>query len=294
MKKPKKTAETVYQEVTEIHMREARFNLRGASPLIMHRFSQKAWRELLYPSPRENQAALEQTLKHDPMDEYRGAFYRNRDDETPTLFHLPNGCFHGAIAQAAIDIPGAAKAQIERLTRVVDVQINLYGTPQIFCAMVRNSGITRTPDVRTRPIFPQWACTIVVRYVGSILTEKTIAALVGAAGKIVGIGDWRGEKGGPYGSWELVDDKDERFRSISKQQNRKAQQLAFDSPAFFDTDTEELLTWFSQEVERREMNGLLKTGRKLEPAKGLRTILERGGGKNDEAGDYLGVEKELA
>jgi len=246
----KKTEEVI--EISEIQMSEAQFYVVGTSPLIMHRFSRKAWQELLMPSVRENRASLEQKLKHDPHAEYRGAFYRNRDPKAPALFHLPNGAFHGALAAAALDMPGAKKAQIERLTRVTDINIDLFGVPEIFCAMVRNSDIAHTPDVRTRPIFPRWCCVVTIRFVKNIVTQRTIANLFGAAGAITGIGDWRGQKGGPYGSWKLVGPNDHQFREIKKQ-GRTVQLKAYEKPAYYDEDTTEILGWFESEVRRREM-----------------------------------------
>jgi hypothetical protein len=290
MKAPKKNERI---EIQEIHMNEVRFNVLGETPFIMHRFSQKAWRELLMPSASANRAELEQRLKHDPFAEYRGAFYRNRDPESPTMFHCPNGMFHAALSSAALDIPGAAKAKIERLTRVVDVNIELYGIPQIFCAMVRNSDINHTPDVRTRPIFPEWGCCITVRYMKNTLSERTVANLISAGGKIVGIGDWRPQKGGPYGCYEIVGDNDKRFKTLVKQQGHRQQKLAYEHPAYFDEDTEELLTWFSEEVQRREKDGLLmKMDDHLEQEGGRRVILERGKKGNADGGnEYLGVQE---
>jgi hypothetical protein len=246
--------EDVVVEINEIESAELRFNVLGASPLIMHRYPFKAWQELLLPSIKENRAALEQTLKHQPYREYRESFYRNRDKAAKAFFHLPNGMFAGAIAQAAVDIPGAARAQIERLTRVPDVNIEVFGVPQVFCAMVRNSGYPRTPDVRTRPIFPQWACRVTVRYCRPQLTERAIGRLMGAAGLIVGVGDWRGEKGGPFGSYRIVNNNDPEFNLIVNKQGREPQEEAYNNPVFYDEDTENILTWFTEEVRRREQD----------------------------------------
>jgi hypothetical protein len=80
-----------------------------------------------------------------------------------------------------------------------------------------------------------------------------MAHLVGAAGKIVGVGDWRGQKGGPYGAFKVVGDNDAAFKRIVKEQGREAQLRALETPQFFDEDTRELLTWFEEEVGRREM-----------------------------------------
>lgn len=254
-KKPKETVESIQVEIQEIATGIVRFNVLGDSPLIMHRYPFKAWMELVLPSKHQNRAALEQTLKHVPIEEYRESTYQNRDVKRPAQFHLPNGMFAGCIAQTGVDIPGASRAVLERLTRVIDINIDLFGIPQIFCAMVRNSGQNRTPDVRTRAIFPQWACGITVRYIKPQLTERNITNLMGAAGMINGIGDWRGEKGGPYGAFKIVSDNDPEFKSIVKNQTRKLQQAALASPAYFDEDTQKLLTWFDEELKNREQDG---------------------------------------
>lgn len=239
-------------EVNEIIMAESRFNVLGVSPMIMNRFSQKAWQELLFPSARRSRATLESALKHDPIAEFRGALYRNRDPKQPALFHIPNGAFHQVLCNAGIDIPGAAKAKLERLTSVVETQVNVFGVPQLFMSMVRNSDMNRTPDVRTRPVFPEWACTVTIRYVKSLVTEKTIANLFGASGVIGGIGDWRPQKGGSFGAFRVVDDNDATFSAIVNKQGRAAQQKAYDHPIFFDQDTEELMAWFEDELRLRE------------------------------------------
>jgi hypothetical protein len=283
MKAVKKSTESPEVEIHEISFSEMRFPLLGTSPLIMNRFSAKAWHELLLPSARtKNRASLEQTLKHDPLAEFQGSLYKTKE-QSSAMFHFPTGAFHKSIAQAAIDLPGAKRAQIERLTKVTDVNIQLFGVPQIYMAMVRNSDINRTPDVRTRSIFPQWACVINVRFVRSIITHRSVAHLVSAAGALVGIGDWRSEKGGGYGAFEVVDDNDKRYIHLLKTQARAAQEEAYLHPDPFDTDTEDIFTWFNTEVKRREKEGHLKQI----DLPNVRVHIERG---NAADAEYLGTE----
>jgi hypothetical protein len=264
--KTKDKTEEAIVEVLEINMREAHLCFVGTSPMIQHRFHQKAWQQLLLPPRTTNRAERQRTLKHDPVAEFRGALYKNRDSARPSLFHIPSGSFAKAIAAAAIDLPGAKRAQIERLTRIADVNIDLFGVPNLFMSMVRNSDINRTPDVRTRPIFPQWAGKFTISFVREILTEKVICNLAGAAGHIVGIGDWRPQKGGPFGCFRLCAHDDPEYNLIVAKQGRKAQQAAFDSPIFHDEDTAELMAWFENEVATREMESKLS-----ESAPGKRT-----------------------
>lgn len=220
--------------------------------IIMHRYSKKAREQLLFPKGRINSAEKAENLKHDPLGEYRECFYRNRDSSEPALFHLPTGMFSKALAAAALDMPGASKAQILRLASVTTRQINVFGVPQMFMAMTRSSDMARTPDVRTRPVFPVAACKIEIEFVSSLLKQNQIVNLLAAAGVIVGIGDWRPQKGGPHGKFRIVDANDPEYLRIVKTGGKAAQQAAYEKPVAYDFDTEELYGWFCEEVERRE------------------------------------------
>ena len=135
-------------------------------------------------------------MKHEPYEEFVDACYQFTDeDKAPTRLWMKGSAFHGAMASVAIDMVGAKKAQIGRLTNVPIEKVAIFGVPKIWCTIVRSSDMARTPDVRTLPILPKWACTIDVRFVGSLIKAASIGNLLGAAGVIVGIGDGRPEKG---------------------------------------------------------------------------------------------------
>ena len=241
-------------DVLKIEMGEVYFHIVGTTPMIMNRLPAKAAQQLLLPPKRRNRAELESSLKHDPVGEFRNAVCLNRDTKTPALFHLPDGAFRKAIAQAALDIPGAKKAEVGRLISIPATQIDLYGVPYMFTRIVRMGGMTKTPDVRTRAIFPQWACRLPVRFVKTKLNQGTIANLLMAAGIIVGIGDYRNEKGaGSYGCFKVVNDNDAEFEAIIKKQARAAQVKAMNSPMPYDDETDELISWFNSEADRREL-----------------------------------------
>lgn len=232
-------------------------NIVGTSPFIMHRFAFKAWQELLMPSQKKNAAAKAESLKHDPLNEYRECLYKNRDDATPTLFHVPTAMLQEAIASAALDMPGATKSSVSRWVSVqgdIDAgTLCLYGVPELYTTMVRSSDMNHTPDVRTRPIFRKWAIRhLMVTFKEDPLNKPAIMNLLGAAGQIVGCGDWRPQKGGSMGKFRVCDDSDPEFQEIIAHQGRDVQQLAFESPAYYDQDTEDIITWFQAEIARRE------------------------------------------
>lgn len=238
-------------EISPLREETIRFALLGKTPLIAHDFSQKARQELLFPGGRKTEADRQAFLKHDPREEYRESV--RVLDEGPTAIVYPTGAFKGAMMTAALDLPGPAKAQIGRLVQVEGEWVHLYGVPVLGMDMVRNSDAKRTPDVRTRAYQPEWACVIDVTFQKTMGLNRTkIANLLAAAGKTIGVGDWRPEKGkGTYGQWKIVDQNDEAFKRTLKEGGREAQLAAIEDPAFFDDAAEELFNWFYAELGRR-------------------------------------------
>jgi hypothetical protein len=244
--------QSIEMVIESIRIGTLRAFLLGTSALIMHRFSKKAREELLLPRGDLNKAEKAEHLKHDPLAEFRESIYRNRDENTPTFIHFPSGAFGKAMASTALDIPGATKAQMARLTNVVSTQVNLYGVPQLYMAMVRNSDMNHTPDIRTRAIFPEWACELEAEFVATLIKEGQFANLLAAAGRIRGIGDWRPEKGGMHGMFRIATEDDPELRRVMREGGREAQIAAYTNPKHYDYETEELMVWFKEECIRRE------------------------------------------
>jgi hypothetical protein len=227
--------------------------LLGTSALVMNRMAKKAREHLLWPPRRVNRAGREAVQKHNPPVEFNDAIYRCRDSNAPTLVHIPNGAFKKAMAQAAIDVAGASKAEIGRLVQVVDPIVHVYGIPYLYMDTVRQAGISRTPDIRTRALFKQWAVELTIRYVRTNIREQDIANLVANAGILVGVGDGRVEKGTfANGQWEVVQGDDRTWHDIVAKQGRAAQIAAMEKMECSDLDSEELLSWYQTEVIRRE------------------------------------------
>lgn len=237
--------------VTAIQQKALSIHVEGESPLIVHRLSRYAQRELLLPAAKKNRAERAGTTKHDPIAEYRESFYISRDTNSDTMVVLPAAAFKGAVMTAALDMPGAAKSQIGRLTYIAETEVAIYGTPEIYITEVRNSGMNRTPDMRTRPIIPHWAATFTMRFTVPLLNESTVGTLIAASGQLAGVGDGRPEKGKlAFGRFQLVDKA--RFNELKKTLGkRKEQEAAYQNPQAYDDDTRELLTWFHAEASRR-------------------------------------------
>jgi hypothetical protein len=237
-------------QIIEVQTASITVAIVGTTPLILNRLSEKAKHELLMPAPRKTAADKASKLKHEPLAEFRASPHTM--GEGPTLLAIPATALKGAMRTAALDLPGAKKSQIGRLTYIAGEYIGVYGIPKVFTTTVRSADMNRTPDIRTRCIIPHWCATATITFVKPIMREQAIANLVAAAGITVGVGDFRPEKGaGNYGQFTVVGADDERLLELMRTGGREAQQAAMDEPQAYDEQTEELLAWFDVEVKRR-------------------------------------------
>lgn len=239
-------------QILEINTGRLDVFIKGTSPLIMNRMSQKVWFELLAPKGRKSTSEKASSLKHDPLQEFRDAPYVIANPKANTLLGVMASGFKKAMGTAALRTPGVKKTEIGQLVYVPGEFIEVYGAPKVFMSITRSADINKTPDVRTRAILPEWACKLTVTFVKPALRETSIANLLAAAGIISGIGDWRQEKGsGSFGSFVLTSPDDPEFKRIVSTMGRKAQQEAMDSPEPYNDETSEMLAWFDVEMKRR-------------------------------------------
>ena len=214
--------------------------------------AEKAKRALLLPSGRKTAIEKAQSLKHDPLGEFQASVYRHQGDDKPTRLKFPSPAFKGVLETAALEVPGAKKAQIGRLTWISGTHVNIYGTPQLRMDVVRSADIAKPRNIRTRAIVEHWCCEIELNYVKPTLTLQTVINLLAAGGIVVGIGDFRQEKGaGNYGQFRVAPEHDEEFARIKAHGGREAQDEALRVAEPYDDETAELLAWWHEEAQRR-------------------------------------------
>lgn len=245
-------------EILKVEKSQITVLIRGTSPLIINRVSEKASRELLMPKGRKTAADKAANLKHNPLEEFRDSPYVISDDDAPTYIAITAGTVKAAMGTAALDLPGARKAQIGRLVYVEagayrDL-IPVYGEPQVLMSVVRSADMNRTPDIRTRCIVPEWCALVTISFVPPTLREQAVLNLLAAAGITAGLGDWRPQKGsGSFGQFEIVNSDDPRAHQIMALWGREAQKRALESqhPTLYDLETEKMYHWFEEEAPRR-------------------------------------------
>jgi hypothetical protein len=242
--------------IVTVERGKAKFHILGTTPMLHNCLSSKARQELLLPSGRKTDADKKSTLKHSPLDEFKSSIYFN-NKAGPTLVQHLTSAFRGAMRSAALDLPGVSKAEIGRLMWVEGERVDIYGVPQIDMRIVRQAGMNRTPDVRSRCIMAEWACSITVSFTMPQLRVQSVANLLAAAGMYIGVGDGRNEKGAfSFGSFAIVDENDADYLRIVANGGRAVQEAAMENPESYNEETDELLTWF---------NGAVKTHRSFAP-----------------------------
>jgi hypothetical protein len=178
----------------------------GTTPLIVCRFSEKAKRKML----DEMQGRKSPKQPKDPKAEYEAAFYRLRD-ESPGLPVM-------AFKQATV---GGARFYGENVSMTALKQylfmhgevgddgrglVRIEGEPRMREDVVRvGRGGT---DLRYRPEFPTWQATLDVTYVTSALTRGSVLSLIDAGGMGVGVGEWRPERNGDFGCYQIDPDRE--------------------------------------------------------------------------------------
>lgn len=247
-----KQTESKFINTIEIRQGRADYWLLGTTPHIPHAFSESTGKELLFPAKKKSKAEKETTLKHKPLEEYRGCFYKRRpDDKGPTRLLMPSRLIKAAISEVAKRMPGASASEVRQLVFVEGIYNDLYGVPEILMSYVRNLDILRTPDIRTRPIMPLWACKVTIRHVLPHISADVLHNLVSAAGVLCGLGDGRPQKGNDvFGQYETVSANDARLRAVMKM-GIKQQDAAIARPNPFDQFSADMLGYHNAESRRR-------------------------------------------
>ena len=230
----------------------ATLRLIGETPLYFNAMSVKAKRSLLIGGGKKT-AAERKELKHDPEQEYRDSVYTTQDGETLLCFPAP--AVKAAMATAALETPGVTKTSVQRLIFLPQHRIQVWGKPYLKMDVVRSADVAKTPDVRTRAFLPQWCAEVDIAYVTPTLSLHSIVTLLANAGVIVGIGDFRQEKGrGNFGTFTVLGDDLGRYADHWAElmaQGRDAQTMAMEHPEYADDDTAELMDLLMGERVRR-------------------------------------------
>lgn len=247
----KQNNETATIHVKPLMQGTVRLRIIGTTPLFQNRMSEKVIQMLLVGGKKKT-ASERSDIKHFVLEEFRNS--AEILPSGPTALGLKCGAVKNAMATAALETDGITKTSMQRLLTLPNEFSELYGTPQLRMDVVRCADIGRTPDIRTRAFLPRWCAEIEMKYVVPQLNLTSVVSLLCNAGILIGVGDYRQEKGkGNFGSFRVVGqgEKDAEWDELVKNHGRKAQIAALESPEFANAETEDLFQFYLSEVERR-------------------------------------------
>jgi hypothetical protein len=194
---------------------EFHFWIVGDSPLICHSWSEKAKLEMLRKQTGATRAAKE---KRDPETDFVNSLY----DMGNNTYGFPITGIKKAVWSCAHKDRGIARTDVQAAlwldAEIIRVQtahpgarcdlplVRIFGDkPEMREDMVRlGSGVTKKASLAYRAQFSTWA----VRVTGTVNPQQVaphqLAFLVRQAGLSIGLGDWRNERGGWFGSFHIA------------------------------------------------------------------------------------------
>jgi len=170
--------------------------LVGDTPLIVHRWSEKAKKQMLDKQMKKATAGKE---AKDPERDFRESLYVLEDGS----YGFPIIGFKAAAVTACTSIGSMTKVAARQAFHVDGEFAVIEGDePAMREDMVRIA--MGTADIRYRGEFKNWWTTITVKYNGNVMSAEQILNLMQTAGFAVGVGEWRPEKDGQYGRFHVA------------------------------------------------------------------------------------------
>lgn len=200
--------------IPAIDKRIVTIKIVGDTPLIQHKWSEKAKREIL--DKQTKKAKTKGKDAKDPFADFVSSMYwldGEPEQKTPEGFAkaISAGARFGFPASAFKDaaVSAAYRAEIVKnkvgmngAFRVMGELVEIRGsTPEMREDMVKiGMGIA---DIRYRGMFPEWWTELTIEYNAGMLSLEQLVNMFNLGGFACGVGEWRIEKGGIFGGFHV-------------------------------------------------------------------------------------------
>ena len=193
--------------IPEIQQKTLMLKVVGDSPLIVHKWSEKAKKEILEKQMKKATKAKE---AKDPWMDYCESMYwltpmpekPTQEDIEKAKFGFPATAFKAAAIDAGYQQGYLAKKTTARgAFYIVGDMVEIQGTPNIREDMVKiGMGIA---DIRYRGEFKNWSAELTIRYNPNVMSAEQIVNLINLGGFSNGVGEWRQSKDGCFGIFHV-------------------------------------------------------------------------------------------
>lgn len=181
-------------------------HIKGTAPLITHRWSEKAKKQML---DAQRGVKTPKQIK-EPLEDFEAARYKFADGG---LDGFPTVGLKKAVVQGAARAFGKSVKMTElrqNLLFLADglctdgtplTRLTYDGEPTMREDMVRVG--MGTADLRYRPQYNGWGAEIKVEFDPNLIDVDSVVALIDAGGSN-GVGEWRPERNGTFGTFQVV------------------------------------------------------------------------------------------
>lgn len=225
----KKTVEVVGIQLPKLQLEEIIIQIVGDSPLIVHRWDEKAIRMILN---KQLGKAQQGKVAKDPAADFENSMYRFPNGD----YGFPSVGFKNSAVTACTSLSGITKISARQSFRVigestpvktvfngVEMRSNLVrieGVPEMREDLVRiGMGVA---DIRYRAQFVDWRCNLRVLFNKAVLSREQVVNLFNTAGFAVGVGEWRQERNGEYGAFHVELMSQEELDKVNGKKAKRA------------------------------------------------------------------------
>jgi hypothetical protein len=205
IKMVKKTEEKIKDKKVEVKMdplliATLKVKIVGITPLLLNRLSDKEKQSML---DKQMGKGSEKNKIRDPKQEVEDKIHKISDNKVG----IPIISIKKSMVEAApyLDVD---KKLIRGSLFIIPEENNLvtvdYKKMVINEAITRDSGINRTPRTTFRPEFRDWSTEFTVKYNARQITPEQILGLLKLAGFHIGVGSWRPQCDGTYGTFTVA------------------------------------------------------------------------------------------
>lgn len=201
--------------IPNVEIKTAVLKIVGDTPLIMHKWSEKAKKEIL-----DKQMKKAKSKGHDaksPIEDFINSMYWLEGEPTEATengfyeamkhnprFGFPSVAFKAAAVSAGYRLGVTQNKVSQNAAFHIDGEmVEIHGVPTMREDMVRVGGISKTADIRYRAEFADWYALIPIRYNAGQISLEQLANLFNLGGFACGVGEWRVEKGGSFGMFHV-------------------------------------------------------------------------------------------
>lgn len=190
--------------IPPLEFTEFEVTMEGTAPYLVAGWTEKAIRMMEdamtkhVPKPAKGMRE-----KRDPETEFEAYKVKNaKGKESIPALHIKCAMVNAGIRSTT----GVYKADLRAAIFVMGDEDGLIPFEYKKCVMRRDMVRNKSgqPDIRWRPEYHGWKARVRLRVNNALITVESAVNLLARAGSMVGLGEWRIEKGGQHGTWKIA------------------------------------------------------------------------------------------